>query len=179
MDNMWNAIRKDTLDDLRESSHTNRLIITGISLGGALTCLSYVDIAHSGIFENIELVTFGAPRVGNKKWAAWFDSQTPSTRYFIKNDPIAVLPVCLTLVCNYQQTGTAIRCNKKNQDCAFKSRKQLEEESEPMDIGALINAVESGISEHMNHEDGSSEGLDGLLDHIYGYPAIKEYTFIE
>lgn len=70
---MWNAIRTDILNDLKKSVHTGRLIITGISLGGALSCLSYVDIAKSGIFKNVEIVTFGAPRVGNKVWAEWFD----------------------------------------------------------------------------------------------------------
>ena len=53
MDNMWNSIRDYSLDDLQRASHTGRLIITGISLGGALTCLSYIDIAHAQIFDNI------------------------------------------------------------------------------------------------------------------------------
>jgi len=50
MDEMWNTIRADVLKGLKETVHTGRLIITGISLGGALTVLSYVDIASSGIF---------------------------------------------------------------------------------------------------------------------------------
>ena len=107
---MWNTIRDDVLAGLRKSVHTGRLIITGISLGGGLAGISYVDIQKSGIFQNIEIVTFGAPRVGNKKWAAWFDTLTGSSRYFIKADPIAYLPRCLTFVCNYGQTGTPIVC---------------------------------------------------------------------
>jgi hypothetical protein len=47
---MWNSIKEDTLKDLRASSHTNRLLITGISLGGGLAAISYVDILHSNIF---------------------------------------------------------------------------------------------------------------------------------
>ena len=109
---MWNTIRADVLAGLRKTAHTGRLIITGISLGGALACLSYVDIANAGIFSNIEIITFGAPRVGNRKWADWFDSITRSTRYYIKGDPIAVLPRCLTLICNYKQTGTGYACDK-------------------------------------------------------------------
>ena len=117
---MWNSIRADILAGLAKAVHTQRLIITGISLGGGLSCLSYVDIAQSGIFKNIEVVTFGAPRVGNKAWAAWFDTITPSSRYYIKADPIAFLPRCLTLICNYRQTGTPIVCNKKTQTCQEK-----------------------------------------------------------
>lgn len=52
-DGMWNSIKDTTLDGLKKSVHTGRLIITGISLGGALSCLSYVDIAKSGIFQNV------------------------------------------------------------------------------------------------------------------------------
>lgn len=48
---MWNSIRSYTLNELRESEHTRHLIITGISLGGALANLAYVDIAHSDIFD--------------------------------------------------------------------------------------------------------------------------------
>lgn len=53
MDDMWNTIRADVLEGLKQNAHTGRLIITGISLGGALSCLSYVDIAKSGVFTNI------------------------------------------------------------------------------------------------------------------------------
>lgn len=112
---MWNSIQEDVLKDLRASSHTNRLLITGISLGGGLAAISYVDIQKSNIFGNVEIVTFGAPRVGNRNWSKWFDSQILTERYFIARDPIAVLPVCLTLICNYKQTGSGIKCNKKTQ----------------------------------------------------------------
>ena len=116
MDDMWNSIRSETIAALKTLPHTKRLMITGISLGGALTVLSFVDILHSNIFDTIELVTFGAPRVGNNKWADWFDTLTPSTRYFLHDDPIPVLPRCLTLLCTYQQTGTRIKCTKNYQD---------------------------------------------------------------
>lgn len=125
---MWNTIRNDVLKGLRNSAHTGRLIITGISLGGALSCLSYVDIQKSGIFQNVEVITFGAPRVGNRDWAAWFDKLTPSTRYYIKADPIAALPRCLTLLCNYKQTGTAVVCNKSTQICQVKNNGEEEDD---------------------------------------------------
>ena len=67
---MWNKIRQQTLDGLRQHVKlTRRLIITGISLGGGLACLSYVDVKFMEDFDNVEVITFGAPRVGNKKWA--------------------------------------------------------------------------------------------------------------
>lgn len=107
---MWGRIDDEVLDALRAHVHTRRLVITGISLGGALALLSYVDIRATGEFDNVQIVTFGAPRVGNRKWAKWFDSITESTRIYIRRDPIAFLPICLTFLCNYKQTGTPVVC---------------------------------------------------------------------
>lgn len=118
-DNMWNSIRNDTYDDLIASAHTGRLIITGISLGGGLSMLSYVDIKHSVIFDHIEIITFGAPRVGNKNWAQWFDgySETSPLHICLKGDPICVMPRCITPICNYKHSGLAVKCNPKKEQC--------------------------------------------------------------
>lgn len=72
---MWNSIRNETFADLIASTPTKHLIITGISLGGGLASLSYVDINFLNIFDKIEIITFGAPRVGNANWAKWLESQ--------------------------------------------------------------------------------------------------------
>ncbi len=47
---MWGKIRDDVINDLKKSVHTGRLVITGISLGGGLAVISYVDIVRSGLF---------------------------------------------------------------------------------------------------------------------------------
>lgn len=52
--NMWNTIRDDVLDDLKEiqkQTGLKRLFITGISLGGGLSLISYIDVRNSEIFE--------------------------------------------------------------------------------------------------------------------------------
>jgi putative lipase involved disintegration of autophagic bodies len=41
---MWAKIKDDVLTGLRQHVHTRRLIITGISLGGGLAAISFVDI---------------------------------------------------------------------------------------------------------------------------------------
>lgn len=46
---MWEKIKHDVYRDLREiklQTKINFLIITGISLGGGLAVISYIDIAH-------------------------------------------------------------------------------------------------------------------------------------
>jgi cephalosporin-C deacetylase-like acetyl esterase len=44
---MWSFIRDDVIAGLRKFVHTRRLIVTGISLGGGLAAISYVDIQAS------------------------------------------------------------------------------------------------------------------------------------
>jgi len=119
---MWEKIKMDVFRDLREirlQTKLNFLIITGISLGGGLSVISYIDIAHEQIFDTVKVTTFGAPRVGNKYWAAHFDLITlgKTKRYIVEGDPIVVMPRCLTLLCTYRQTGIKIVCKEELQIC--------------------------------------------------------------
>lgn len=170
---MWAKIRDDVIAGLKKVTHTKRLVITGISLGGGLACISYVDIAASGVFETVEVVTYGAPRVGNRKWARWFDSITPSTRIFIKNDPIAYLPRCLTPLCNYKQTGTAVVCRKGKKVCKARGVGETEDELE------WTEETKTFFEEINEHKEELAEGdVEGILDHIYGYKKIRDFTLI-
>lgn len=119
---MWNGIRANVTRDLLEikaQTGLNKLYITGISLGGGLAYLSFIDINYDKIFDTIKVVTFGSPRVGNKHWAKHFNALTngQSRRYLIKGDPITILPECLTFFCGYKHTGIKIVCKKKLQRC--------------------------------------------------------------
>lgn len=114
--NMWETIKNDVIEDLKEMKKVTgleTLYITGISMGGGLSVISYIDINHEGLFRNLKVTTFGAPRVGNKHWAAHFDLITgkKAKRYYIKGDEVVVLPRCLTLLCTYRQTGVGIICH--------------------------------------------------------------------
>jgi len=73
---MWETIKSDVIEDLVEMKKytgLETLYITGISMGGGLSVISYIDINHLGLFKEVKITTFGAPRVGNKYWAAHFD----------------------------------------------------------------------------------------------------------
>ena len=111
---MWIKIKDHVITKLKECNRTKRLIITGISLGGSLACISYVDIQATNLFDNIEVITFGASQVGNDKWAKWFDSKIQSERIYIRKDPVVHLPRCFTRLCNYKQTGKPIVCYPYN-----------------------------------------------------------------
>jgi len=54
--NMWNTIVNNVTNDLKDiNSQTKlkKLYITGISLGGGLAVISYIDILNSKIFETV------------------------------------------------------------------------------------------------------------------------------
>ena len=119
---MWNGIRDDVIRDLveiRNQTGLKKLYITGISLGGALAGLSFIDLNHDKIFDTIKVVTFGSPRIGNRHWAKYFNQLTnsESRRYLIKGDPITILPECITFLCGYKHAGIKIVCNKKTKIC--------------------------------------------------------------
>jgi len=153
------------------------LYITGISLGGGLACLSFIDINHDKIFNTIKVVTFGAPRVGNKAWAKHFNAITnsESRRYLIKGDPITILPKCFTFFCGYRHTGIKIVCNKKKQVC-----KQAVETDDNVFTNALTTFED--FSEEVQNIDFNEfteeTEVEGLIDHIYGYPKIHSFTLI-
>ena len=161
---MWNSIRNQTIEGLRKVDHTNTLIITGISLGGGLAQLSFVDIQASKIFKSVRVTTWGAPRVGNSKWADWFNSHTVNRRFYIKSDPIPALPKCLGLVCNYKQTGVAFSCNHKSDNCVCQAK--LKDESPS--VFEATNTVIELAKQHFNDE----QDVDGIIAHIFGYKTL-------
>lgn len=173
-DNMWNSIRNETYDDLIESSHTKRLIITGISLGGGLASISYVDINHLGIFDQIEIITFGSPRVANSNWAKWLETQVePDPIHIcIKGDPICVLPRCFTPICNYRHSGTGYSCDKKTEVCSPTGKVNFEWQDMQLD-DLVSNVIESFAEEQDENEVG------GIIDHITGYKKLKNYAWVD
>jgi triacylglycerol lipase len=88
------------------------LYITGISLGGGLSVISFADINKSKIFDDVQVINYGSPRVANKNYADYFDNitQKRSKRFVVKGDPIPVMPECLTPLCNYKHTGNQYVC---------------------------------------------------------------------
>lgn len=169
---MWGTIRSDVFADLRTiQQQTGRtlLYITGISLGGGLAGISYIDINQQNIFKNIRVITFGAPRVGNKYWAAHFDeiTNTTSRRYLVSGDPIVVLPRCLTLLCTYRQTGIKIVCYENQALC-----KQEVEIPDPDDeITERLNKIQRKFQ-----VDSDIKRMRSIMDHVNGYPKIYNFT---
>jgi len=149
------------------------LIITGISLGGGLAVISYVDIAHEAIFNKVRVWTFGAPRVGNKHWAAHFDLITlgRTRRYIVKGDPIVVMPRCLTLLCTYRQTGIKIVCYENTKICQQEA--EIDDDDDEVELTQTVQHLTRDIiSAPYGHK------LESIMDHVNGYPKIYDHTLV-
>lgn len=163
---MWDIIEPHVLTDLKEikkQTGLETIYITGISLGGGLSVISYIDVKNSGIFKSVNVITFGAPRVANKNYAANFDklTQNKTKRYIVEGDPIVVLPRCLTLLCNYGHTGRQYSCNEDNGIC--RGNQPVPE--------SLTEVIVSNLREEPS--------LGSIVDHIYGYKKIYNHTVVE
>lgn len=68
-----------------------KIEITGHSLGGAVATLAAFDLAREG--GDVEISTFGSPRVGNKTFAKCYNKAVPQTWRFVDpQDPIPRVP---------------------------------------------------------------------------------------
>lgn len=59
-----------------------KLVLTGHSLGGAVATLAAIDFAHKNIHVDRTIV-FGAPRVGNARFAEYGASKIPNYIVYI------------------------------------------------------------------------------------------------
>ncbi|HWR45452.1 lipase family protein [Sporomusa sp.] len=98
------------LPDLLRMNHDDKLYLTGHSLGGAAATLAGARLLSLGIKpEQIKVITFGAPAVGNAAFAAKFEPILPLTRVVMSGDPVT--GVLQTLVGGYKQFGREITWN--------------------------------------------------------------------
>jgi hypothetical protein len=61
----------DSVKLLQKRFPAYNIAVVGHSLGGALATLTALDLIHNDFPKDIQLVTFGQPRVGNEKFALY------------------------------------------------------------------------------------------------------------
>ena len=83
------------------------LVITGHSLGGAIATLCAFDLAKKYPYLKIKVITFGSPRVGNKKFMEIYNSleNINHYRYETHLDPVTKIPYF-----GYYHVGLGIYC---------------------------------------------------------------------
>jgi hypothetical protein len=97
-----------SLTKLLMADKNSKLYLTGHSLGGAAATLAGARLISMGIPpEQIEVITFGAPAVGNAAFAAKFGPTLHLTRVVNSGDPVT--GVLQTLVGGYKQFGREIK----------------------------------------------------------------------
>ncbi|KAJ9070642.1 hypothetical protein DSO57_1005735 [Entomophthora muscae] len=93
------SLMPSLLPAIKKAAHGRpdyKIILTGHSLGGALATLAANHI-HKNLtipWQQISVITFGQPRVGNLKFVQWYNS-LPLTMARVANinDPITLLPL--------------------------------------------------------------------------------------
>jgi len=75
---------KDQIGDFRR----NKVIFTGHSLGGALAQVAAIERSNLNPWINIQVYTYGSPRVFNKKGAASFNKEIKDCFHFVANNDI-------------------------------------------------------------------------------------------
>nr|XP_018685202.1 PREDICTED: lipase isoform X1 [Musa acuminata subsp. malaccensis] len=82
------AVRK-----IKESYGKIHIIITGHSLGGALASFCALDLTVNHGVQNVQLMTFGQPRIGNAAFATYFNKHVAdAVRVTHENDIVPHLP---------------------------------------------------------------------------------------
>jgi len=100
----------------------SKIIITGHSLGGALSSLCALDLTLNPISANqpqITAVTFGSPKVGDEEFAKLYNSSIPSCyRMILKYDGIPLLPPSIPRL-SYRHVGKRVVMREPDNDDIF------------------------------------------------------------
>ncbi|WVZ50055.1 hypothetical protein U9M48_001350 [Paspalum notatum var. saurae] len=90
------TVRHEILEAIRCARKTYGKLpinVVGHSMGGALASFCALDLSVQFGSEEVELMTFGQPRIGNPAFAAYFAEQVPKTiRVTHQNDVVPHLP---------------------------------------------------------------------------------------
>jgi len=108
---VYQVVRDSMLNEIRSANQTfTRLIVTGHSLGAALSELAAPDLLHNGGLAVVpEVQNFAGPRAGHHDFAGIFDVQI-DTCFRVDNawDIVPHLPPPLVL---FEHVGAAVRVN--------------------------------------------------------------------
>ncbi|MDR3588899.1 MAG: DUF2974 domain-containing protein [Negativicutes bacterium] len=167
------------LSEILAANQDRKIYLVGHSRGGAAATLAGARLVSMGVKpEQIEIITFGAPAIGNAAFAARFEPVLNLTRIVISGDPVT--GVLQTLVGGYKQFGREILWESTSD--------QAHDITEYADLAmkhyydARFQAEKAGI---IRPADKAADGAGGgrtfiapLKNSLQG-PQAKEFWYIE
>lgn len=106
--NDYHPVASRLLSSILQEDHQDKVYLVGHSLGGAVVTLVAARLLDMGInAEQMEVITFGAPAVGNEAFQKMYDGKVRITRVVVPDDPV---PVALRKVFGgYRHIGSELR----------------------------------------------------------------------
>lgn len=138
-DSIWD-MKLDTMtvgQIISKEADEGEILLTGHSMGGAVSVLLSARAADEGLGKNIKVETFGAPAVGNEEFAAVYGRELPIRRIVHKGDPVD--GVVQKVIRNYAQTG--------------KEEKWIPDSNLPYSSHQMIMYLDSAIRRYYDAED--------------------------
>lgn len=100
--------KKERIVDILKNHKNVKMILTGHSLGGAVATIFAERLVSMGISkEQIPVITFGSPAVGNKQFVKEYGNKINLIRVVTAKDPVP--GVFQTFFSGYQQFGEKIK----------------------------------------------------------------------
>jgi len=149
--NLFTNLKDDVIKEIQDVSkkyNTRELLITGHSLGGALsTLLTFEMLYVENTNMNIKLITFGSPRVGNEYFVSIFNEYSiycnRITHYY---DMVPHIPQEFL---NYVHVSQEIWYNEENSDYNVCNDKDNREDPYCSDSCSPIHCTST--SDHMKY----------------------------
>lgn len=94
----YRSVQKTIFNELENHHRYDKVIVTGHSLGGALATICAIDLKLNFRYAletpDVELFTFGSPRVGNEFYAmlTYFVLNEHCYRFVNAHDPVTMVP---------------------------------------------------------------------------------------
>lgn len=106
---------RDDIHDMIRRKRPHKVLLSGHSMGGALSqcCAMDLSVCFPGMF--ITCVTFGSPKCGNEEFSKQLEQKVPRhVRIFHQEDPIVLFPLGM-----YRHAGKPV-CIHKESESALK-----------------------------------------------------------
>ncbi len=110
------AIR-DEVHRLIERFEPDRILLIGHSGGGAVVSLAFLDLYPGFPEKEVRAITFGMPRIFNRRGAIWFDEQEEQLLRIVNGrDLITGLPPAIL---GYRHVGRLVRMGERSRWLPF------------------------------------------------------------